>query len=193
MLTIIVLVGAILLTLSGAIYSVLTSKRRRDEADKLGLPSIRLFERSWVPITLVPSVELQEYEEEILSVVRRAAHCWNEKTKLSLFVDLGELAQLGSVVPILRAPENSEHQNALAYTRLVVDRRGALESAALYLTSKGLAADKASLERAMKHELGHCLGLDHDDIPESVMYGVALSRSCRITEKDIEFLQEIYG
>lgn len=45
------------------------------------------------------------------------------------------------------------------------------------------------LFRAMCHELGHFLGLAHDDDPESIMYGRTVEGEFRLTDKDRDLVR----
>lgn len=53
--------------------------------------------------------------------------------------------------------------------------------------------NERQLKSVLAHELGHALGLDHNDDPTSIMYSETEDGSLTPSEKDIESLQELCG
>ena len=167
--------------------------RKKDE--KLGMAKITRWKKSWVPITVVIDEDdfLPEEVARVQGAVRKAARFWNEQTGVTLFVPPGEVG-IGAVIPMMRHDPLTmeEHENAVAYTTLAIGWRGDLVRAVVYLADwENLPS--LILARAMKHEFGHCLGLDHDDIEFSVMYGKVSQRVYCVSGPDKAFLKEVYG
>ena len=54
------------------------------------------------------------------------------------------------------------------------------------------SASHSTLVEALRHEMGHCLGLAHDDYPESIMYGKLDQRAGIVSDHDKELLRKTY-
>lgn len=165
---------------------------------KLGLTQIKKWKKGWVPITLVVDEDDFPPEEvaRLLGAVRKAARFWNEQTGVTLFCPPEEVGT-GAVVPVMRhnplTMDEKEREDAVAYASLTVNRMtGSLSRAVVYMR-EWENLHSTTLARAMKHELGHCLGLAHDDIEFSVMYGKVSQRVYCVSPADKAFLQEVYG
>ena len=160
-------IAACVLATGGVLYGILVDHKKRE---KLGMSQITRWSKKWVPLTLVISEDFTiEQSAKILSSVQAAIEFWNRETGLTLFSPPGEVGT-GAVVPVMPQPLMDEsHEDAVAYAALTI-RDSELHSATIY-TVNWENLPSLNLDRALEHELGHCLGLAHDEIEFSVMYG----------------------
>lgn len=168
---------------------------RKKKKEATGMPSIRRWDKKWIPITLILGEEdfLPDEVPRLMSAIKAGAKFWNTQTGLKLFAPQGDIGT-GGVIPVKRRdPLTMESEdNAVAIASLTINQKGELKNAVVYMNNwENLPS--LTLDRAMKHELGHCLGLDHDESDLSVMYG-AVSRSVYcVSPADKAFLEEVYG
>jgi len=78
------------------------------------------------------------------------------------------------------------------HTKLFWRDDGTLIAAKILLPSSKII-DDGSMRRVAAHELGHVLGLDHDDQMESVMFWKAFSSAGVISESDAALIASTYG
>ena len=187
-----VVIAASLVSLGAIIYGAL---RARKVGDALGMVQIKRWRKDWVPITILLDDEafLPDEIPKLHDAAKSAARFWNEQTGLKLFAAPTDVG-LGATVPVMRHDPLTmeEHENAVAYAALTVGSKGTLVRAVVYMVNwENLPS--LVLARAMKHEFGHCLGLAHDDIEYSVMYGKVSQRMYCVSPLDKEFLLEAYG
>ena len=182
-----VALAACLLATGAVAYSVFS---RNKEATGMG--QVSRWRKSWVPITVIVSEDfLPEETAKLLDAVKRAIRFWNGETGVMLFADPTDVGR-GAVIPVMRHDPLTMDNDAVAYAAIGVGIDGSLKNAAIYMNNwENLSAPV--IIRAVKHELGHCLGLEHDDIEFSVMYGKASSRIYCVSPADKEFLRNVYG
>jgi len=172
-------------------YGVLRKKKK----EITGLPGIQRWNRKWIPITLVVGEEefLKEEVPKLLNAVRAGCKFWNEQIGIKLFMPLGDIGT-GRVIPVKRHDPLTmkTEDSTVAYAHLTISNSGELKDAVVYM-SNWENLPSLSLARALQHELGHCLGLGHDESGLSVMYG-SVSRSIYcVSPADKAFLLEVYG
>ena len=186
-----IFIAASVLSLAGIAYGVVVVRKNNE---RLGMHQITRWNRKWVPLTIVVGEEfLSEEQSRLTDAVKAAARFWNEQTKIKLFAPQGDVGD-GGVIPIMRQPLSDimadKHKDAVAYAELAINK--SIKSAAVYMVNwENLPT--TVLARAMKHELGHCLGLMHDEIEYSVMYGKTSKHVYCVSPDDKAFLKEVYG
>lgn len=186
-----VVIAASVAALGAVLFGVLRAKKAHDS---LGLDQITKWRKDWVPITVLVDFDdfLPEEVAKLKDAVRAAAHFWNEQIGVKLFVSPMEIGT-GATIPVMRHDPLTmeEREGAAAYASLHL-KGGELVRAAVYMADwENLPT--LVLARTMKHELGHCLGLAHDEAELSVMYGKTSQRIYCVSPLDKEFLREVYG
>jgi len=200
---IIVTITVIVVSFAAVLYGVFINQPRAEAAgEHLGLDCIKTWEKDWAPITLLVDPSFSEADRALIyDVMSQSSYLWNQTTGLQLFSKPDELVEGGHTVPIMPVgasvtsgdPAGGEHEGALAFVRLFLTPGGAINSAAIYLCDGWHGSTRAQLLRAFGHELGHVLGLAHDNYESSIMFPVAVARQFRVSEKDKMFLLVIYG
>lgn len=176
--------------LGSIIWLVMTRRRREPTA----LPEVKTFRKDWPPLTLVVDTEFEVDDMLQLEQSLKAAACFWNSACSRLFSSPGELLADGHTIPVMQAPswELDRHPDAVAYTHLSLDSDGALTGAAVYIMPRWKDRPEV-LHRALAHELGHCLGLEHDEENGgSVMYHKAIDAPFEVTVKDKTFLNSVY-
>lgn len=178
-------------SVSALVYGLVRIKK----AEALGMTMIQRWRESWVPITILIDEEIFLPDEvpRLREAVRSAARFWNQQTGIKLFAAPDEVGY-GAVVPVMRHnPLTMEtHESAVAYASLTLGPEKTLARAVIYMVDwENLPS--TMLARALKHEFGHCLGLAHDEVEFSVMYGKASPHVYCVSPADKAFLQEVYG
>jgi len=166
---------------------LLTTRPKKDHG---ALQQVTKFNREWIPITFVIDEEgLVSTLPRVQFGLRQAIAFWNYGLGFDVFMRLGDIGE-GAAVPIIGLEKTSQ---ALASARLTVGRDGAIKDAFVEIDEGKLYSLKdTEMVRVLCHELGHVLGLDHDESSSSVMYGRASIAGYRITDKDKELLTTAY-
>jgi hypothetical protein len=182
---------------SGLLAYGLLTRRKRPSEDPQSLPGFKVRE-GWVPLMLMPSSELN-VRYPIKPALQSAIDFWNEAAGFRLFEGIGELNLKGRLISLMMDYEqytkdgvSTAHEDAAAFTVLHFDQNGYVKDAAIYVV---VLPDRSPLplKRALAHELGHCLGLDHDKSSLSVMYGKLTQEVFCVTEKDKQYLKDTFG
>ncbi len=174
--------------LSTLIYGIVTHNKRNAPDDRGAIPQVKVWSRDRIPVTLLPTEEVEAFIGRNATVaMKKAVTWWNTRLGFRVFNEIGDITAEGSVCGIGVADSTAEedHEHAVAFTRLTFDKDGAIESATVQWMPTASDETKAELIRAFAHELGHVLGLDHDyNMPESVMHPKATADAFILSDKD---------
>jgi hypothetical protein len=152
------------------------------------------YPRSRIPITLVYEAEVDA--GPVRGAFEFAAAWWNG-VRPGLFAPRGGVGT-GDVVPVMSAGDRASDAEldfkGLMATRTTRMADGRLLGVAVRVNMRqALDQSTAVLRRAAAHELGHVLGLAHDDLRSSVMFRAAADGEYGVTDGDVERLGEVYG
>jgi len=156
-------------------------------------PDIKSFDRKWPPLLLAVSTELKRNDGKLLKALISASAYWNKKVGLPLFITPGEVGVSSNVISVVAASRKEDKSFSTMYTRYWVDERGTLSKATIFVKPIWKHKTVGELERDFVHALGHCLGLTHDKIHGSAMYGGELNGVYTVTDRDVIFLRSVYG
>jgi hypothetical protein len=156
-------------------------------------PEVKVFDLSWPPLVLDVDLELKRRDERLEKAVISAATYWNQKTDLTLFIPPGERCVGTHTILILPQPKEPVFEQSVVYTRCYADDRGSLASATIYVRPEAKRSTAQELDRVFTHALGHCLGLTHDGIHGSVMYGDESNGIYSVLDRDVVLLRSVYG
>lgn len=167
--------------------------------DKCALPGITVFDRGRLPLHLLVD---HSFGLRFRQALTEAVELLNGRLGATWVVYPGATGEGGSLVPVdpyNGGAEDSKHRKAFAYAHLLVTEAGnAIAAAAVRVNTKRYDLNDLSiteLRNALAHELGHCLGLAHDDLADSIMHPnarVGMSMDATLTDNDVEFLRDAY-
>lgn len=186
------------LVLAGLIYGVVTHKKRvaeEEAANERGFLKDLKFRSSWPPLSLIVDGDLLIVEDRLMEAVTKAAAWWEEQTGKRYFVPPGELVDGGHVVVIMPSPVDDmthDPNHTYAYVWPWITKDGYVASMSVRLLLGWEDASDEVMINAMKHELGHLLGLAHDEYIESIMFKTASARESFVSEHDKMLLKKTY-
>lgn len=193
MVTATLLAGAALV-LAAIVAVILWAK---DKGDRGALAALKKWDPTWPPITITLHEDLAGAQWKNFVVALHAAVLfWNGETELPLFAPLEDLGTGRGVVPVIpkAAIVGDTKGEGLASTKLTFNAEGVIESAVIYVDRRKISKlTPDQLERVAAHELGHVLGLDHDESSWSVMHPRATSAPLELSKKDRRLLRAAYG
>lgn len=182
---VITVISIVFVMLSCVLFYFLAKSR----ADKGMLPQGKDWDRSRIPISLVFDYEGFRYIiTRMKFVYAEALRFYNREVGAIVFNMIDDIGRGGLVT--IKAGEI----DALGRTDLTFDSDGKIKTAFITMDPtriSGLSDDV--LIGVAAHELGHVLGLDHDEDGGSVMYHKANSLTkLKLTDKDVELLRNTY-
>ena len=181
---IVVIAGAFLLATVGLfiLIAVIANKNK----EKGLIEDIKTIHEDWVPITLI--IDMGIHDSVVKFNMQEAIDFWNKGMDMRLFANVSDIDR-GAIIPVIYAALN----NAFARTVIKLSDTGRPKAARIELDEDKIKhASDSELTRALAHELGHLLGLDHDNEQKSVMYGKLSNWSYKITDADKKLLKDIY-
>jgi hypothetical protein len=149
-------------------------------------------DRSRIPFNLFLDETLVEDLPIITEALQLAVSFINESIGHEMFVKVGSFSP-GAIVPVMKFDsklvEGQFHEGSFSFVQL-----NNSEVVAIYIdVVKAKLLDSDMLKFGLAHELGHVIGLDHDEFTRSVMLPKLLDRDVIITERDIDFIRTAYG
>jgi hypothetical protein len=176
----IVFVLAVVLVLGAVSYGLSTRE------DGKTLPTVS---KGW-PQKIFP---LNIYTETEFDSVKQAAIFWNRSIGKALFSVVDDsMADTAHQLVLVGTSDNESHPHGAAWTDVKASQ-GRILYAQVNLSPRFEFLTDEQKFRAMAHELGHVLGLGHDDFAESVMYSKVQSPyEPIVTAKDKALLKQLY-
>lgn len=175
--------GALLATWG---YWRINTINQRLNAEPAPPPSLTPWDRGRMPITVLPPLEASPV---VCDALRWGMEWWNDRIGARLFVPLRNLGDGLIVATILE--ERAE--GSVTYTSFTCDLKGQVLDATVLVDAVQLM-DLLPARRGylMAHELGHLLGLAHEDAKRSVMHPEPLAEPV-VTSVHRMLLRDAYG
>jgi len=168
---------AVIGTLATAIFGLVCWFVGRKQADK-GLMKERPSADRW-PASMVFA---DDTPLAVIDSFQEAGVWWNRRLKKRAFVDVGDLGP-GLVVSIETAEDGDFDM------RFVFENEG--EFARVLVNHRVILIHGTNLLRRSAHELGHALGLGHDEDRFSVMYPRAVDGHFDVTQRDLGLVNRV--
>lgn len=181
------------------VMNVIRDRKKRPLVDHGMLPGLLMWPEGSVPFMVLLDTDIVP-TERLNDALDWALTFWRDQVSPELFAAPGEVPEGGKTIPIMDSekwsdwPTQERCTKRFGYTNLI-QLKDELWSAAVYIDTTMIQemADR-DLRRGIAHELGHVLGLAHDDMEESIMYhSVSTGATPIVTEGDITMLRALYA
>ncbi len=164
----------------------------RSNPDSGTLPDLPPWANGSKPFMLIIAGDITT--AELVRACERAMQFWGEHVP-GMWLNYGN-AGLGATVSLMSCdtlhPPLRDRCGGFGHTQFTIQENHIL-SAAIYVDATLIGKmTELQLWRAIAHELGHVVGLAHDDLRRSVMYHKALDQQPTVTAQDRNLLQGIY-
>lgn len=190
----------LVLAIAGVVWGVLTKGRWKDRGllKRQGIGD-RLVSLRWPPGAFPLTIWTpEETPEKVRNAFGKAAKILGDAAGRLLFMPLQDMPTGYSAGRPFRGhaelsahPSAGEMQRDHGVTDIDYDRRdGYIISCCVSVPAPVADEDYYPI---MLHELGHVLGLDHDEQRESIMFPSLQGRPQALTEGDRKLLRKLYG
>ena len=147
---------------------------------------------SWNRSKRTSREQFDRLEEDRITLEAEAAELESEEAQLNEMV-----REINALVGMLNRLANSLNLNVERFNTIGASR-GETFTGGLYHSAEGVQeidvyefSNRDKLVRILAHELGHALGLDHNDDPKAVMYRLNEGDTKVLTVSDIAALQTL--
>ena len=158
-----------------------------------------IIDRSSLPFVFTFAEDLGATRSLVLDELQAAANFINDSVGYEIFAQVGSsITRPGKRVLVSNQLDFKSdeavvlccYDNAICCS--LVDSTGDTPAILHIDTSRVSLMDSKCVEYALMHELGHIVGLAHDDILDSVMFPKQLQKEPRVTDRDVQFIRLAY-